>query len=251
MNLKESGYKMLGKYAKVRVTRAMHSVDPEKGFKYGLNFGAVEGICTSSGGVMMAYIMGIDHPVKSFDGRIIGIVHHKSGEDILVVSPKSKRFIVNEIEQAVSFAEKPETYTLDCLYERSCGAVVFNGKGAERTFLLIKNKRSAHWGFPKGHVEKGESFEETALREVFEETGLKVKLIPEFASRSDYTIQGKVEKNVTIFLAKSDTRDVVLQEEEIENSVWLSYTEAMKTLKFENDKSILKKAYAFLQKKRI
>lgn len=56
---------------------------------------------------------------------------------------------------------------------------------------------------------------------------------------------------MTIFLAKSDTRDVVLQEEEIENSVWLSYPEAMKTLKFENDKSILKKAYAFMQKKRI
>lgn len=242
---------MLGKYAKVRVTRPMHSADPEKGFEYGLNFGAVEGISGSSGGVMMAYIMGIDHPVRSFDGRIIAVIHHKLGDDVLVVSPKSKRFIVNEIEQAVGFAEKPGTYTLDCLYERSCGAVIFNGKGMQRTFLLIKNKRSAHWGFPKGHVEKGESFEETALREVFEETGLKVRLIPEFASRSDYTIQGKVEKNVTIFLAESGTQDVVLQEEEIESSVWLSYDEAMKTLKFENDKTILKKAHAFMQKKRI
>lgn len=162
---------MLGKYAKVRVTRAMHSADPEKGFKYGLNFGAVEGVSGSSGGVMMAYIMGIDHPVKSFDGRIIAVVHHKSGDDILVVSPKSKRFIVNEIEQAISFAEKPGTYTLDCLYERSCGAVVFNGKGAERTFLLIKIREALIGDFPKdtlkrARVLKKQPFEKFSKRQV-------------------------------------------------------------------------------------
>ncbi|MFR2841802.1 MAG: NUDIX domain-containing protein [Acutalibacteraceae bacterium] len=36
--------------------------------------------------------------------------------------------------------------------------------------MLIKNKRSAHWGFPKGHMEKGETREETAKREIGEET---------------------------------------------------------------------------------
>lgn len=243
---------MLGKYAKVKVTRAMHSPDPVKGFRYGLNFGAVEGLSPSSGAVMMAYIMGIDHPVKSFDGRIIAIIHHRGKErDILVVAPKSKKFIVNEIQQAISFAEKEGTYSLECLYERSCGAVIFSGNGEKRKFLLIKNKRSAHWGFPKGHVEKGETNEETALREIKEETGLDVKLIPEFASRSEYTIQGKVEKNVTIFLARTLSEEVVLQEEEIESSVWLDYQKAMKTLKFENDKTILKKAYNFMQRKKI
>ena len=38
-----------------------------------------------------------------------------------------------------------------------------------------EHKRSCHWGFPKGHVEKDETDEETAKREVLEETGLKVE----------------------------------------------------------------------------
>ena len=67
---------------------------------------------------------------------------------------------------------KDGEYTIDCLYERSCGAVVFRFINGERRFLLIKNKRSCHWGFPKGHVEKDETDEETAKREVLEETGL-------------------------------------------------------------------------------
>lgn len=74
----------------------------------------------------------------------------------------------------------------------------------ETRLLLIKNSRSAHWGFPKGHMERGETPEQTARREVLEETGMHIDIIPDFTAKSDYTIQGKVEKSVTIFLAKTE-----------------------------------------------
>ncbi|MFY9378762.1 MAG: NUDIX hydrolase, partial [Acutalibacteraceae bacterium] len=164
----------------------------------------------------------------------------------LIVAPKSKRFIVTEIEDALSFAKIEKDWRLDCLYERSCGAVVFRTIDDETNFLIIKNKRSAHWSFPKGHVERGETFEETACREVLEETGLHIELIPNFITESEYTIQGRVEKTVNIFLASTNDTKTVIQEEEIEDFRWLNFEKALDSLKFENDKKILTKANRFL-----
>ena len=109
----------------------------------------------------------------------------------------------------------------------------------EIRYLLIRNRRSAHWGFPKGHVEPGETDEETAIREVAEETGLSIRILPGFVKKSDYTIQGKIEKSVSIFLAETEETDYTLQVEEIEECGWFEYEKAMSTLNYENDKTIL------------
>ncbi len=236
---------MLGKYVRVNVTKPYHSQDSENGLIYELNFGRVENNTHSS--VRFAYIMGIDHPVRNFDGRVIAIIHRKSGEKIWVAAPKSTRFIVNDVRRAIAFAEGEENdYTIECLYESSCGAVVFRNIAGETRYLLIKNKRSANWGFPKGHIENGETKEETAKREVLEETGIRIKIIPGFVSTSEYTIQGKVEKSVSIFVASTSDTQTKIQQEEIEDYIWLNYAKAIKTLKFENDRSILEKANEFL-----
>lgn len=52
--------------------------------------------------------------------------------------------------------------------EKTCGSVMFTRENGIKKYLLIKND-SGHIGFPKGHVEYGESEAETAEREVFEE----------------------------------------------------------------------------------
>ena len=49
--------------------------------------------------------------------------------------------------------------------------------------MAVKSKKNEHWCFPKGHMEKDESMKQTALREVFEETGLMVTLISDFKLR--------------------------------------------------------------------
>ncbi|MCR4614666.1 MAG: NUDIX domain-containing protein [Clostridiales bacterium] len=196
--------------------------------------------------------MGISHPVHNFDGRVIAVVKRNDGSGrFLVVAPKKSRYIKRDITGAIAFAEKENEYSIDCLYEYSCGAVVYRIINGEYRFLLIKNKRSAHWGFPKGHVENDETPEETARREVLEETGLNIELISDFESRSEYTIQGKVEKSVTIFLAKTADTRTIIQREEIEDYVWLNYDKAITTLKFENDRSILSSAYDFMVEKGI
>ncbi len=237
---------MLGKFVKVRVTAPMYSYNNRFGFRYKLNYGVIEGMRNKKNAVQCAYIMGIDHPVRNFDGRVIAIIKRHAGKGIVwVVAPKSTRFIVNDIKKAVDFAEGKNNYTIDCLYESSCGAVVYRIEQGKRKFLLIRNKRSAHWGFPKGHIEPGETNEQTAIREVLEETGLHVKILPDFEKRSDYTIQGKIEKSVLIFLAKTDESHYTLQEEEIEECGWFTYEKALNTLNYENDKNILNEAMKY------
>ena len=234
---------MLGKFVKVRVTSPMHSYNKRFGFRYKLNYGIVEGGISPKNTVQGAYIMGINHPVRNFDGRVIAAIRRHGGKGVVwVVAPKSTRFIVNDIRDAVDFAEKRNGYTLECFYESSCGAVVYREDNGTKKYLLIRNKRSAHWGFPKGHIEQGESEIDTAKREVFEETGIKIEVLPDFAKHSEYTIQGKIEKSVTIFLAKTIETDYKMQVEEIEECGWFGYDDAMQTLNYENDKRILAEA---------
>ena len=54
--------------------------------------------------------------------------------------------------------------------EKSCGAVVYTEIGGKRRYLLVDSIRETNCGFPKGHMEDGETKEETALREIEEET---------------------------------------------------------------------------------
>ena len=240
---------MLGKFVKVRVTSPMYSFNNRLGFKYRLNYGIVDGFKTRKNTIQCAYIMGINHPVRNFDGRVIAIVKRHNGKGVVwVVAPKSTRFIINDIKTAIDFAEGRNGYNIECLYETSCGAVVCRKENNEIKYLLIRNKRSAHWGFPKGHIEQGETQEETAVREVLEETGLNIEILPDFVKKSEYSIQGRIEKSVSIFLAKTKESSYSLQEEEIEECGWFNYDEALDTLNYENDKVILKDAKEYINK---
>lgn len=240
---------MLGKYVTVRVTKPMHSFDEESGISNELNFGKIESGIDPKSPVKGAYIMGVNHRVRLFEGRVIAVIKRKNmGGIYLVVAPKSKRYIVHAIEDAISYAEKEGTYELNCLYESSCGAVVYRIINGEVRFLLIKNKRSLNWGFPKGHMERGEDEHMTAYREVLEETGIRIKFLPDFRFKSEYSIQNRIEKKVIIFLATTSDTRTIIQREEIEEYLWLGYDKALESLRFPNDKQILNKANEYLKK---
>ncbi|MBQ9914036.1 MAG: NUDIX domain-containing protein [Clostridia bacterium] len=243
---------MLGKFVKVRVTSPMYSYNKRFGFKYKLNYGIMEGSRSRKNTVQFAYIMGINHPVRNFDGRVIAVIRRHGGRGVAwVVAPKSTRFIVNDIKEAISFAEGNIGYNIECLYESSCGAVIFREEEDGKKFLLIRNKRSAHWGFPKGHIEPGETKEETAIREVLEETGVRIDIIPGFVKNSEYSIQGKIEKSVSIFLASTKDSEYKLQEEEIEECGWYNFDNALKVLNYDNDRFILTEAMNFIRENNI
>lgn len=243
---------MLGKNVRVRITKPFNSFDSKTNTRYMLNFGIAEIKTEKKAFIYSACVLGINHPVNIFEGKIIAVVRHQDKRpNYIVVAPKKSRYINFEIEDAIRFYEKNRQHTLDCLYESSCGAVVFRTDDGVRRFLLIKNNRSSHWGFPKGHIEKGETEVATAKREVLEETGLHIDIFDGFSSTSEYKIAGRVEKKVTIFLGSTKDKATVIQQEEIEAYKWLEYDAAYSSLKFENDKSILSSANEFLKEHNI
>ncbi|MBQ7740697.1 MAG: NUDIX domain-containing protein [Eubacterium sp.] len=232
---------MLGKLVRVRITNPIGS-DNEAGFTYPLNYGTVYGYEGQG-----AFIMGIHHPVRNFDGRVIAVLsNRKEKQYIWIVASKSTRFIINDIKEYLNLERDFPSYRIDCLYESSCGAVVYRDIRGEVRYLLIKNKRSAHWGFPKGHIEPGETKKDTAYREVLEETGIHINIIDGYESVSNYKIRDRIEKNVTIFIGTTKDTSTVIQQSEIEDYIWLTYEKAMNLLRFDNDKKILSSAYEYL-----
>lgn len=129
--------------------------------------------------------------------------------------------------------------------EKSCGAVIYHQEGGRFTFLVLKH-RAGHWAFTKGHQEEGENDEETALREIAEETGLRVNLDSQFCKHNRYQPAKDVEKDVFYFLARAEGMDVACQQEEIRDFAWLDFSSARERLTFENDRTILDAAYAYL-----
>ncbi len=237
---------MLGKLVRVCITDPVGSPLPN-GNTYMLNHGKPIGKFKTSSPISGVLILGIDNPVKHFDGRVVAIIKFRdNGEQKLVASPKSKRYINWEIDNSVKFYTEGRPYTLECFYERSCGAVVFRKINEDYRYLLIRNRRSSNWSFPKGHVEAGESQEDTAMREVLEETGLHINIIPGFISKSQYSIQNKIQKTVQLYVATTNDTQTRIQAEEIEDYIWLTYENALRSLKFENDKTILTDAREFL-----
>ena len=85
--------------------------------------------------------------------------------------------------------------------EKSCGAIVFRCPADKLEVLLLKH-RNGHWDFPKGHVEPGESEQETALREVREESGLTVEIAGAgFRQLIRYSPARDSMKDVVFFIA--------------------------------------------------
>lgn len=234
---------MLGQCARAKVVRPIGYTD-EADYTYPLNYAQIYG----TQGKEYAFVLGIDHEVKNFDGRIIAVLEPeaKGKKRIWFLAPKSTRFINLDILKYINVGKDFPNHKLICLYESSSGAVVYRIINNATRFLLIKNKRSSNWGFPKGHLEQGETNIEAASREVLEETGIHIKIHSGFESVSRYKIKNKIDKKVSIFVAATDDTNTVIQEEEIEDYVWLSYNKAMMCLGFDNDKMILKKAYKFL-----
>lgn len=130
------------------------------------------------------------------------------------------------------------------------GATIFrNFEENKLKFLLIESKTWKEWVFPKGHIDTGETPELAALREVFEETGLKVELIPGFLEEYEYTfshLDRRIKKKIYFFLAQSAAEDVKLSENEHQRYIWLEYADAIKLITHEEDKKILLKANTFL-----
>ena len=134
--------------------------------------------------------------------------------------------------------------------ETSAGIVLFRKEDAKKLFLIL-HYPSGHWDFVKGKIEKGESTQETAIRETKEETGITdVTFLNNFEEWIEYNFQYKgelVHKKVVFFLGETKTKEIKISEEHL-SYAWKEYNEAMEKTTFDNAKTILTKAQLLLSK---
>ncbi|WP_320046080.1 NUDIX domain-containing protein [uncultured Ilyobacter sp.] len=132
------------------------------------------------------------------------------------------------------------------IWEKSCGGIIVFSEEGQEKFLVIK-QLSGYYGFPKGHMEGNETEEETALREVYEEVGLKVNIIEGFRETLDYRINKNIMKEAVFFLMISDEKNVTLDKNEVLEYEWLDYKETWQKITFEEEKEAFLRAYEYLK----
>ena len=129
--------------------------------------------------------------------------------------------------------------------EVSAGGVVYRVDDGRALFLLIRDSYR-NWGFPKGHLEKGELPEAAALREVSEETGL-TDLVPRGELSTidwHFRFRGKlIHKICHFFLMESENAETSPQREEgITACKWLPIDEALSLISYANAREVLQRA---------
>jgi 8-oxo-dGTP pyrophosphatase MutT (NUDIX family) len=129
--------------------------------------------------------------------------------------------------------------------ETSAGGVVFRIEAGAPLFLLIRDSY-ANWGFPKGHVERGESTEDAALREVREETGLQTLSSCGLIDTIDwyFRFRGRlIHKSCHFYLMETPESDTAPQHAEgITACQWVTYGEAHEAVSYANAREVLRRA---------
>lgn len=120
--------------------------------------------------------------------------------------------------------------------EKSCGCIII-----EKDKVLLIQQTKGHWGFPKGHVEKGETEIETAIREVKEETNLDVEINKDKRYTMEYITDKGNLKQVVLFIAKKIGGNEKYQESEIKSMKWMKFKDAIEIITYDNAKELLGK----------
>lgn len=210
---------LLGKPVHVEVDRPIGHL--HKGMVYPVNYGYIPGVIAGDGEAQDAYILGVSEPHSSFDGRVVGAIRRKNDcEDKLVVAPEGMVFHQGQIAEAVRFQEQYfDTYIIS-LFRKSCGVLPWRETQGQREYLIVYEQFSQCWSLPKGHMEAGESEEQTALRELYEETGLTARLDTSKTAVIEYPISPIARKQV-VFFPGQVTGTPRVREGEIENYRWV------------------------------
>lgn len=146
--------------------------------------------------------------------------------DEYIANYLGEEYNYNEIDDNLSYTSFPIVKWV----EKSCGFVVVND---DRVLLIRQNDNSI--GFPKGHMEIGETEIETAIRETREETGLDVNIISTKKYKIKYYVDVIILKEVTYFLAKpvNHNSKIIIQKSELIDANWFLKDDVGKSLTYE------------------
>lgn len=127
----------------------------------------------------------------------------------------------------------------------SAGVVIYRVNNNLIEYLLLHHI-VGHWDFAKGKIEAGETKEEAALRELFEETGLHTELDPGFLDSISYNFVDRsgtpIKKTVYFFLGRVNNEQQVMLSHEHKDFVWLPYGKAYNKMTFDTARQVLEKA---------
>ncbi|PST48494.1 DNA mismatch repair protein MutT [Bifidobacterium callitrichos] len=132
---------------------------------------------------------------------------------------------------------------LPVVREYSAGGLVFDERG--RVAIIARHSRSGHleWCLPKGHIEKGESPQQTAVREVHEETGILGEVVESIAT-IDYWFTGttqRVHKLVHHFALRQVGGTLTVEgdpDHEAEDAIWVDFKDLDDVLSYPNERKI-------------
>ena len=132
----------------------------------------------------------------NFTGQVIAVIRQESGS-LLCVAPEGT--LLHQGQIAELFSEPPHIRDIDCLLRKSCGVLAYRTTENRREYLLVFEQYSQRWSLPKGHMEPGETEVQTALRELWEETGLTAQLESGKSISLEYPISPVSRKQVVLF----------------------------------------------------
>lgn len=134
----------------------------------------------------------------------------------------------------------------------SAGVILCTEHLNKNYYLLVKDLNSKKWGFPKGRKEMGESLENTAIRELYEETNIKDVSIISYLGKTNYTFNLKNEEIVKTshyFLAVSQHfSKIKYQKAEIAEAEWVNASEVLRKIEFEDLKLLFNEAVVITSK---
>ena len=227
MNLEEARNQLIKDY----MGKLVHVVvDRPVGYQHGdivypINYGYIPGIIAGDGEEQDAYILGVNEPIAEFDGQVVAAICRKNDcEDKFVVASVGSVYHQGQIAEAVHFQEQYfDTRIISC-FEKSCGVLPYRMVDGQQEFLLVFETYSKCWSLPKGHIEVGETDVQTALRELYEETGLTAKLDTTRIASIEYPISNFARKQVTFYLGEV-TGVPKVREGEIDKFKWVTAEE--------------------------
>ena len=189
---------LLGKTVHVAIDRPIGYLHGD--ILYPVNYGYIPGLMAGDGEEQDAYGLGVNEPLAAFDGQVVGAVCRRNDcEDKLIVAPEGMLFHQGQIAEAVHFQEQYFESHIISLFRKSCGVLPYRQSGRQREYLIVFEAFSQCWSLPKGHMEAGETEQETALRELWEETGLTAQLDTSRTAMIEYPISPIARKQVVFF----------------------------------------------------
>jgi 8-oxo-dGTP diphosphatase len=128
-------------------------------------------------------------------------------------------------------------------YLRSAGGVIHKKSGSLIEVALIATKNSTVWTLPKGIIDRDESPEMAAIREISEETGLSGKIIDRLGDKSYWFFlkdeNAKCKKSVTYFLLEYVSGEPSDSSPEVDEAKWFPIDRALELLAYRSDRDIL------------